>query len=222
MIDYIKGQLAELTPAKAVIEAAGVGYELNISLSSYDELRAPLSSPLKGEAPSLEGRAGERLLYVYEDIREDAWVLFGFATKEERELFLLLITVSGVGGNTARTILSAYPAPELAAIIANGQDGMLKRVKGIGGKTAQRIIVELQDKVNELGIRIEELGVRSEKSQLSNSRTFELSKEGEEAIAALQMLGFSPAPTKKVVKDLLAKEPDLKAEQIIKQALKAL
>ena len=217
MIDYIKGQLAELTPAKAVIEAAGVGYELNISLSSYDELRRETDPPL---TPPMKG--GEHKLYVYEDIREDAWVLFGFATKEERELFLLLITVSGVGGNTARTILSAYPAPELAAIIADGRDGMLKRVKGIGGKTAQRIIVELQDKVNELGIRSEELGVRSEKSQLSNSRTFELSKEGEEAIAALQMLGFSPAPTKKVVKELLAKEPELKAEQIIKQALKAL
>lgn len=219
MIDYIKGQLAELTPAKAVIEAAGVGYELNISLSSYDTLkRAPLSSPLQGEAPSLEGRAGERLLYVYEDIREDAWVLFGFATREERELFLLLISVSGVGGNTARTILSAYPAPELAAIIADGQDGMLKRVKGIGGKTAQRIIVELQDKVRTVSVERSAVSANGQSSAANG----QLSVEGEEAIAALQMLGFSPAPTKKVVKELLAKEPDLKAEQIIKQALKAL
>ena len=215
MIDYIKGQLAELTPAKAVIEAAGVGYELNISLSSYDTLKR---APLQGEAPSLEGRAGERLLYVYEDIREDAWVLFGFATREERELFLLLISVSGVGGNTARTILSAYPAPELAAIIADGQDGMLKRVKGIGGKTAQRIIVELQDKVRTVSVERSAVSANGQSSAANG----QLSVEGEEAIAALQMLGYEPAPTKKVVKELLAKEPDLKAEQIIKQALKAL
>ena len=210
MIDYIKGQLAELTPAKAVIEAAGVGYELNISLSSYDELR------VKSQESRVESQ--ESKLYVYEDIREDAWVLFGFATKEERELFLLLITVSGVGGNTARTILSAYPAPELAAIIADGHDGMLKRVKGIGGKTAQRIIVELQDKVGAVSVERSAVSANGQSSMVNG----QLSVEGEEAIAALQMLGFSPAPTKKVVKELLAKEPDLKAEQIIKQALKAL
>ena len=210
MIDYIKGQLAELTPAKAVIEAAGVGYELNISLSSYDELRVKSQ---ESRVESLESK-----LYVYEDIREDAWVLFGFATKEERELFLLLITVSGVGGNTARTILSAYPAPELAAIIADGHDGMLKRVKGIGGKTAQRIIVELQDKVGAVSVERSAVSANGQSSMVNG----QLSVEGEEAIAALQMLGFSPAPTKKVVKELLAKEPDLKAEQIIKQALKAL
>ena len=210
MIDYIKGQLAELTPAKAVIEAAGVGYELNISLSSYDELR------VKSQESRVESQ--ESKLYVYEDIREDAWVLFGFATKEERELFLLLITVSGVGGNTARTILSAYPAPELAAIIADGHDGMLKRVKGIGGKTAQRIIVELQDKVRTVSVERSAVSANGRASMVNG----QLSVEGEEAIAALQMLGFSPAPTKKVVKELLAKEPDLKAEQIIKQALRAL
>ena len=210
MIDYIKGQLAELTPAKAVIEAAGVGYELNISLSSYDELRV--------ESRESRAESQEAKLYVYEDIREDAWVLFGFATKEERELFLLLITVSGVGGNTARTILSAYPAPELAAIIADRQDGMLKRVKGIGGKTAQRIIVELQDKVRTVSIERSAVSANGQSSMVNG----QLSVEGEEAIAALQMLGFSPAPTKKVVKELLVKEPDLKAEQIIKQALKAL
>ena len=210
MIDYIKGQLAELTPAKAVIEAAGVGYELNISLSSYDELR------VKSQESRVKSQ--ESKLYVYEDIREDAWVLFGFATKEERELFLLLITVSGVGGNTARTILSAYPAAELAAIIADGHDGMLKRVKGIGGKTAQRIIVELQDKVGAVSVERSAVSANGQSSMVNG----QLSVEGEEAIAALQMLGFSPAPTKKVVKELLAKEPDLKAEQIIKQALKAL
>ena len=205
MIDYISGRLAELTPAKAVIEAAGVGYELNISLGTYDVI----------------GKSDAALsckLYVYEDIREDAWVLFGFAAKEERELFLLLISVSGVGGNTARTILSAYPAPELAAIIANRQDGMLKRIKGIGGKTAQRIIVELEDKVAQLGIECG--GQRPEGRAQRTESKHQLSVEGEEAVAALQMLGFPPAPSKKVVKELLEKDASLTAEQLIKQALK--
>ena len=136
MIDYIKGELTELAPARAVIEAAGVGYELNISLSTYDKL-----SVLTAE------NSAQSRLYVYEDVREDAWVLFGFASKKERELFIHLISVSGVGGNTARTILSSYSVNELVGIIANRQDAMLKRVKGIGGKTAQRIIVELEDKM---------------------------------------------------------------------------
>ena len=208
MIDYISGRLAELTPAKAVIEAAGVGYELNISLGTYDVI---------GKSDATQSCK----LYVYEDIRDDAWVLFGFAAKEERELFLLLISVSGVGGNTARTILSAYPAPELAAIIANRQDGMLKRIKGIGGKTAQRIIVELEDKVKTLSPSLSLYGEGV--SPIESGRKGglgALSVEGEEAVAALQMLGFPPAPSKKVVKELLEKDASLTAEQLIKQALK--
>lgn len=208
MIDYIKGELTELAPARAVIEAAGVGYELNISLSTYDEL-----SVLTAE------NSAQSRLYVYEDVREDAWVLFGFASKKERELFIHLISVSGVGGNTARTILSSYSVNELVGIIANRQDAMLKRVKGIGGKTAQRIIVELEDKMLELGVGSMEKGVRSDNAQLSTLNS-KLSEAGEEAIAALTMLGFSPAPSKKVVKQLLEKDSTLKAEAIIKMALK--
>ena len=136
MIEYIRGILDELTPTQATIEAHGVGYLLNISLNSYT---------------ALQGKSEARL-FVYESIREDTWTLFGFATKQERELFLLLISVSGVGGNTARTMLSSFSAPELATLIMDGNERMLKTVKGLGAKTAQRIIVELRDKVASLGM----------------------------------------------------------------------
>lgn len=199
MIDYISGKINELAPTKAVVEAGGIGYELNISLTTFS---------------MLEGKA-ETKLYVYEDIREDAWVLFGFSSKAERELFLLLKSVSGIGGNTARTILSSYSVGELCQIIADGQDGMLKRVKGIGGKTAQRIIVELQDKLRNSAL------LAGEGSSVSvQNAVVSLSEEGEEALAALTTLGFSPAPAKKAVKALLEKDPALKAEALIKQALK--
>ena len=137
MIEYIRGILDELTPTQATIEAHGVGYLLNISLNTYT---------------ALQGKSEARL-FVYESIREDAWTLFGFATKQERELFLMLISVSGVGGNTARTMLSSFSAPELAGLIMEGNERMLKTVKGLGAKTAQRIIVELRDKVVSLGIQ---------------------------------------------------------------------
>ena len=136
MINYVKGIIDELTPAEVTIECHGVGYLLNISLNTYS---------------ALQGKSEARL-YVYENIREDAWVLFGFATQQERQLFLQLISVSGIGGNTARTILSAYSPAELCDIIMQGNDKMLKTVKGLGAKTAQRIIVELHDKVTTLGI----------------------------------------------------------------------
>ena len=131
MIEYIRGILDELTPTQATIEAHGVGYILNISLNTYT---------------ALQGKSEARL-FVYESIREDAWTLYGFATKQERELFLMLISVSGVGGNTARTMLSSFSAPELAGLIMDGNERMLKTVKGLGAKTAQRIVVELRDKV---------------------------------------------------------------------------
>lgn len=190
----------ELQPARAVVEAMGVGYELNISLSTFSAIDK--QSAVK--------------LYVYEQIREDAWLLFGFATKAERSLFLHLISVSGVGGNTARTILSSYSVSELCSIIVDKQDGMLKRVKGIGGKTAQRIIVELEDK-----LRNSDLIFSGDSMQdIGGKQTNTLTAEAEEAIAALTMLGFSPAPTKKVVKQLVEQEPALSAENIIKKALK--
>ncbi len=190
----------ELQPTRAVVEAMGVGYELNISLSTFSAI---------DKQPTVK-------LYVYEQIREDAWLLFGFATKAERSLFLHLISVSGVGGNTARTILSSYSVSELCSIIVDKQDGMLKRVKGIGGKTAQRIIVELEDK-----LRGSDLMFSGDSLQdIGGKQTNTLTAEAEEAIAALTMLGFSPAPTKKVVKQLVEQEPALSAENIIKKALK--
>ena len=136
MIEYIRGIIDELTPTEAVLEANGVGYKLAISLNTYS---------------ALQGKNGARL-YAYESIREDAYQLFGFATKREREIFELLISISGVGGQTARTILSAYSPAELASIISNEQANMLKSVKGIGPKAAQRIIVELKDKISPLGV----------------------------------------------------------------------
>lgn len=200
MIDYITGTLSELSPTRAIIEASGVGYELNISLTTYS---------------TIEGQSSAKL-FVYENIREDAWVLFGFASKAERELFLNLISVSGVGGNTARTILSSYSVSELCGIIVNKQDGLLKKVKGIGGKTAQRIIVELEDKLQ----NSELLSADTGSVVAGVAHNGKLSEEAEEAIAALTMLGFSPAPTKKVVKQLVDKDATLKAEAIIKAALK--
>ncbi len=201
MIDYITGILSELTPACAVIEAHGVGFAMNISLSTFS---------------ALEG-CNEAKLYVYENVREDAWVLYGFATKAERELFLNLISVNGVGGNTARTILSSYSVVELCRIIVDQQTGLLKGVKGIGPKTAQRIIVDLEDKLRNSMLLSENGG--SEATIVGN-KSGHLSEEGEEAVAALTMLGFSPAPTKKVVRKLLEEDSSLKVEAIIKKALK--
>lgn len=201
MIDYIAGVLSELTPTCAVVEAHGVGYAINISLTTFS---------------ALEGRS-EAKLFVYENIREDAWVLYGFATKAERELFLNLISVSGVGGNTARTILSSYSVTELCRIIVDRQDGLLKGVKGIGPKTAQRIIVELEDKLRNSPLLSED-GCSA--VAVAGNKGGRLSQEGEEAIAALTMLGFSPAPTKKIVRQLLEQDETLKVETIIKKALK--
>ena len=131
MIEYIKGELTEVTPAYAVVEAHGVGYGMNISLNTYSGIQ----------------NKKDVKLYVFESIREDAHVLFGFANRQEREMFLLLITVSGVGANTARMILSAMSPAELCNVIATGNEKLLKTVKGIGLRTAQRIIVDLKDKL---------------------------------------------------------------------------
>lgn len=199
MIDYIRGLVAELTPTQATLEAHGVGYLLNISLNTYTALQG------KNEAK----------LYAYEAIREDAWVLFGFATKQERELFLLLISVSGVGGNTARTMLSSFTAPELATLIVDGNERMLKTVKGLGAKTAQRIIVELRDKVPNLGLSAT-TPAGAEAAALPNSEVYN------EAFEALKMLGFPPAPVSKTVKAILKDEPTAPVEKVIKLALKML
>jgi len=199
MITYIRGILDELTPTQAILEAHGVGYLLNISLNTYT---------------ALQGKSEARL-FVYESIREDAWTLFGFATKQERELFLMLISVSGVGGNTARTMLSSFTAPELAGLIMEGNERMLKTVKGLGAKTAQRIIVELRDKVVSLGI--ESVSTPGDGTPaIPNSEIYN------EACEALKMLGFPPAPVAKTVKAILKDESTAPVEKVIKLALKML
>ncbi len=199
MIDYVRGAVAELTPTTVTIECAGVGYLCNISVNTY--------SALQGKT---EGK-----LYVYEAIREDAWVLFGFATQDERNLFLLLISVSGVGGNTARTMLSSFSVAELATVIMEGNERMLKTVKGLGTKTAQRVIVELKDKVSTLALG----GGTS--SLTANDDVATLNKEVyNEAVDAMRALGFPPAPVSKVVRAIMKEDPSLPVEKVIKQALK--
>ena len=198
MIEYIKGELTEITPAMAVIECNGLGYGINVSLNTYS---------------AIQGKK-EVKLYIYESIREDAYILYGFATKQERELFLLLISVSGIGGNTARMILSALTPSELCNVISNGNDKLLKTVKGIGLKTAQRIIVDLKDKISATDI-----GTSTTSAPISITANNEIY---EEAIAALTMLGFAQAPSQKVVAAILKEEPDAAVEKVIKLALKRL
>lgn len=200
MINYLKGQLTELTPAQATIECHGVGYALNISLNTYT---------------AIQGK-NEVLLYVYESIREDAWILFGFHSKQERELFLLLISVSGIGGNTARTILSSFSPSELANIIMDSNERLLKTVKGLGAKTAQRIIIELKDKVATLGIEATTSSNQQHTPDITNSEVYS------EAVDALKMLGFPPAQSVKAVKTVLKDNPAAPVEKVIKKALQIL
>lgn len=197
MIEYIKGELTELTPALATVEAAGVGYGLNISLNTYS---------------AIQGKK-EVKLYVYEAIREDAYVLFGFVSKKEREMFQLLITVSGVGANTARMVLSSMSPAELCNCISTNNERMIKSVKGIGLKTAQRIIVDLRDKIVALGIADEIPAGGAVQSPVNNAVK-------DEAVSALTMLGFSPAPSQKVVLQILKEQPDAQVEVVVKLALK--
>ena len=194
MIDYIKGDLTELNPAYAVIETAGMGYCIHIALPTYSALQQKTSTKL----------------FIYESIREDAHVLFGFLTQTERQLFLLLISVSGIGANTARMILSSYSTQEIQDMIATGNVAALNSIKGIGTKTAQRIIVDLKDKI------IKVAGI-SEPSMINMSAN---SLIKDEAVAALTMLGFSSAMSQKAVAKILSEQPDIQVEQLIKLALK--
>ena len=205
MIEYIKGELTELTPTYAVIEAAGVGYEINIALTSY--------SALAGQ----EGQAVK--LYTTEIIREDTHDLFGFLTQGERSLFVLLMTVSGIGANTARMIMSAYSAAEIRTIIATGNAHALSQVKGLGPKTAQRVIVDLKDKVLkiDLGADAAAGGVAADMPAASVD-----SEVKTEAVSALTMLGFPAAASAKVVDKILSANATATVEQVIKQALKML
>jgi Holliday junction DNA helicase RuvA len=194
MIDYIKGEITELTPAFVVLETGGVGYFVHITLPTYSFL---------GEHTSAK-------LYVYEAIREDAHVLYGFRFQSERQLFLLLISVSGIGANTARMIMSSYTAQEIQEMIASGNVSALNAIKGIGTKTAQRIIVDLKDKI------VKGVGSGDFTGMISSAH----SEVKEEAVAALVMLGFSAAASQKTVESILKGEPALKVEQLIKVALK--
>ncbi len=192
MIDYISGPVAELNPAYAVIDNHGLGYMLHISLTTHH---------------ALNGASGEVKLFVYEAIREDAHLLFGFATKHERELFLQLISVSGVGPNTARMILSSIPPAELEQVIAGERVAQLKAVKGVGAKTAQRIIVDLKDKIKVGATTLLNTDERPGEAY-------------DEALAALVMLGFSQQMSHKALKKLFQQDPSLGAEDAIKQALR--
>lgn len=201
MIDYIKGELAELTPAQAIVEAYGVGYALNISLNTYE---------------AIQGKQNVKL-FVHEALvtggRDDSYTFFGFASKQERDLYRLLITVSGVGANTARMILSSASPSELCNAISTSNERVLKSVKGIGLKTAQRIIVDLKDKILSLGIAQEVYAGTAADSTIPVDVR-------DEAVAALTMLGFSPAPTAKVVTAILTDDATLPVEQVVKLALK--
>lgn len=204
MIEYIKGELTELTPALATVEAAGIGYGLNISLNTF--------SAIQGLRADGTGKKNVKL-YVYEAIREDAHQLYGFVNKKEREMFLLLISVSGVGANTARMILSSLSVSELCNAISTNNERLIKGIKGIGLKTAQRIIVDLRDKIVALGIA-EEIPVGGQVSAPVNSQV------KDEAVSALTMLGFAPAPSQKVVVAIMQEQPNAPVEQVVKLALK--
>lgn len=197
MIEYVKGKLDECTATYAVVDCGGVGYMLAISLGTYTAIKD----------------MQDVKLFVHEAIREDAYNLFGFATREEREMFRLLITVSGVGANTGRVILSAYPTSELRKAILLDDVNSIKSIKGIGLKTAQKIIVELKDKVDKL-----EPGDSTEGQLFAPAN----SKVREDSLAALEALGYARAQATKVVDKLIKEQPDAKVEQIVKGAFKLL
>lgn len=197
MIEYLRGEIAELTPATAIIECAGVGYETSITLNTYS---------------TLQGKK-EAKVFIYEVIREDTHQLFAFHNKEERELFLQLISVSGIGGNTARTILSAFTVTELCEVIMTGNETVLKSVKGIGLKTAQRIIVDLKDKIKNISGTVAENAVTI---AIASNETVD------SAVSALVMLGFPSSAATKVVQAVVKDDPSASIEQVIKLSLKQL
>ena len=197
-MDLVNNKVANQPTATAVIDYNGVGYATSISLNTYSAIQGKKTCKL----------------YIYEAIREDAYTLFGFADRQERELFLLLISVSGIGGNTARMILSALSPGELINVISNENANLLKSVKGIGLKTAQRIIVDLKDK-----IKTEAVAATSATGTTTLPTNSEVM---DEAVAALTMLGFAQGPSQKVVIGILKEEPSAPVEQVIKLALKRL
>lgn len=198
MFEYIKGEIAELTPAYVVVDAAGVGYFINISLQTYSEIETLASAKI----------------YVHYIVREDAQILYGFASKQERELFRLLLGVSGVGGSTARMILSTYAPGELVNIISSGNAALLKNVKGLGLKTAQKIIVEVKDKITG--------ALYASETTLGGMPESAGSENYDEALAALTMLGFPKAASEKAVRGVLKDNPSASVEDIVRLSLKSL
>ncbi len=194
MYDYLKGKLAEVQPTYAVVECNGVGYYANISLNTYTKISSQT----------------EVILYVHLIVREDAHILYGFATKEERTIFRQLIAVSGIGPNTASIMLSAMSVNEIVGAIQTGNVDAIKRVKGIGLKTAQRVIIELKDK----------MGAGADVPVLVGIGADNPAKE--EALAALLALGFVKGNAQKVLDKLCASNPAAGVEELIKQALKLL
>ena len=198
MIDYIKGEIVDLTPTRMVMECGGIGYDIQISLTTFT---------------AFHGKS-EGKIYIYEVIREDAHLLFGFSDTMERELFLLLTSVSGVGPNTARMILSSLQPTELIQAIASKDEVALTGVKGIGLKTAQRILVDLKNKVKSMETRADLPAQHV--TRILNA------KVAEEAVAALVMLGFQKSASQKAVISILKGNPAMQVEQVIKSALKML
>ena len=192
MYEYISGKIAEVTPTYAVVEAGGVGYYLQISLETYAAVE----------------HAAEAKLFTHYIVREDAQLLFGFATKIERELFRMLISVSGVGGNTARMILSTYTPAELQGIIKSGNAVLLKNVKGLGIKTAQKIIVELTGKMTAF--------------EIGGVAALEAGGSADEAVEALMMLGFAKVVSEKAVQEVVREQPGAAVEELVRMALKRL
>ncbi|MBQ5836520.1 MAG: Holliday junction branch migration protein RuvA [Alistipes sp.] len=198
MFEYIKGELVEVAPAYAVVEAAGVGYFLNISLTTYSEIEKQSATKL----------------FAHHIVREDVEMLYGFATREERDLFRLLISVSGVGGNTARMILSTYSPTELRNIIATGNAVLLKNVKGLGLKTAQKIIVDLSGKMLDLP--------KYDAAAAAALSVAQTPEAYDEALSALIMLGFAKTASEKVLRKLFADDAALSVEDAVRGALKQL
>lgn len=197
MIDYIKGTIAELTPTRVILDNNGIGYRIEISLQTYE---------------TLEGKTEAKIyIYHYFRQREDIEMYYGFATKDERELFELIISVSGVGVNSARMMLSSFSAEELREAILSEDVNRIKSVKGIGLKSAQRLILELKDKI------VKGEGTASDSSMLFQATSNEAI---EEATRALTMLGFSKPNVNKAIQTIIKKNPGAKVEEIIKLALK--
>lgn len=198
MYEYINGTIAEMSPTHVVLDVSGVGYYIHISLQTYSAIE----------------RLDRAKLYVHHVVREDAQLLYGFYTCGERELFRHLISVSGVGVNTARMILSTYSPRELQNIIATENAVLLKNVKGLGLKTAQKIIVELSGKMAGLGLLTE--GAEERPAVHAGNPDFD------ETLAALVMLGFPKAAAEKAVKAIYSESPSVSVEEAVRAALKRL